>query len=317
MTNFDQEAADAAQARQDSLTKPQGSLGRLEELAIFMAGWRGTSRPTMDRTQAIIFAGNHGVVARGITPFPASVTQAMVQNYRNGGAAINQICKVAGADLQVVALDLDRPTADFTAGPAMTPTEVQQAMDAGAQAVDPTADILLLGEMGIGNSTIAAAQAAASMGGRAEDWVGPGTGAKGPMLQAKIAAVAEGLALHSPKTAHETLSAFGGREQAAICGAILRARELRIPVMLDGFICCAAAAVLTRDDPQALEHCLIGHVSAEPGHKRLIAALGKQPILSLDMRLGEGSGAGVALLVLRAALECHNGMATFAEAGIG
>lgn len=317
MTNFDQEAADAAQARQDSLTKPQGSLGRLEELAIFMAGWRGTSRPTMERTQAIVFAGNHGVVARGITPFPASVTHAMVANFRNGGAAINQICKVAGAGLQVVALDLDRPTADFTAGPAMSASEVQQAMEAGAQAVDPTADILLLGEMGIGNSTVAAVQAASVLGGRAEDWVGPGTGAKGPMLQAKIAAVAEGLALHSPRTAHETLAAFGGREQAAICGAILRARELRIPVMLDGFICCAAAAVLTRDDPQALDHCLIGHASAEPGHKRLIAALGKQPILSLDMRLGEGSGAGVALLVLRAALECHNGMATFAEAGIG
>ena len=317
MTNFDQESADAAQARQDVLTKPQGSLGRLEELAVFMAGWRRTSRPAMDRVQAIVFAGNHGVVARGITPFPASVTAAMVQNFRNGGAAINQICRVAGADLQVMALDLDWPTADFTAGPAMAPAEVQEAMEAGADAVDPNADILLLGEMGIGNSTVAAALAAATLGGRAEDWVGPGTGAQGPMLQAKIAAVAQGLALHLPRTTAETLAAFGGREQSAICGAILRARELRIPVMLDGFICCAAAAVLTRDDPQALEHCLIGHASAEPGHKRLIAALGKQPILSLDMRLGEGSGAGVALLVLRAALECHNGMATFAEAGIG
>ena len=317
MTNFDQEAADAAQVWQDNLTKPQGSLGRLEELAIFMAGWRGTSRPVMDHAQAIVFAGNHGVVARGITPFPATVTEAMVRNFRNDGAAINQICTVAGAELQVVALDLDRPTADFTAGPAMTEEEVRQAMAAGADAVNPAADVVMLGEMGIGNSTVAAALAASVLGGRAEDWVGPGTGAQGAMLQAKIAVVAEGLALHAPRTAIETLAAFGGREQAAICGAILKARDLRIPVMLDGFICCAAAAVLTRDDPQALDHCMIGHVSAEPGHRQLIAALGKQPILSLDMRLGEGSGAGVALLVLRAALACHNGMATFAEAGIG
>ncbi|MEO1910129.1 MAG: nicotinate-nucleotide--dimethylbenzimidazole phosphoribosyltransferase [Paracoccus sp. (in: a-proteobacteria)] len=317
MTNFDQEAADAAQVWQDNLTKPQGSLGRLEELAIFMAGWRGTSRPVMDHAQAIVFAGNHGVVARGITPFPPVVTEAMVRNFRNDGAAINQICTVAGAELQVVALDLDRPTADFTAGPAMTGAEVRHAMAAGADAVDPAADVVMLGEMGIGNSTVAAALAASVLGGRAEDWVGPGTGAQGAMLQAKIAVVAEGLALHAPRTVVETLAAFGGREQAAICGAILKARDLRIPVMLDGFICCAAAAVLTRDDPQALDHCMIGHVSAEPGHRQLIAALGKQPILSLDMRLGEGSGAGVALLVLRAALACHNGMATFAEAGIG
>lgn len=317
MTCFDQTAADTARARQANLTKPEGSLGRLEDLAIFMAGWRGTARPQLDRVQAVVFAGNHGIVAQGITPFPAEVTLGMVQNFRNGGAAINQICAVAGADLQVVPLDLDRPTADFTQSPAMTVSEVQDAMQHGADAIDPTADMVVLGEMGIGNSTVAAALAASVFGGRAEGWVGPGTGAVGPMLAAKIRVVTEGLALHAPKTTVETLATFGGREQAAICGAILRARQLRIPVMLDGFICCAAAAVLTRDDPDALAHCLIGHQSAEPGHRRLTAALGKQPILSLDMRLGEGSGAAVALMVVRAALACHNGMATFAEAGIG
>ncbi|RJE80065.1 nicotinate-nucleotide--dimethylbenzimidazole phosphoribosyltransferase [Paracoccus sp. JM45] len=317
MTCFDQNAADAARARQDSLTKPQGSLGRLEDLAVFMAGWRGTARPALDRVQAVVFAGNHGIVGQGITPFPAEVTEAMVRNFRNGGAAINQICTVAGADLQVIDLDLAQPTADFTQSPAMTTAEVTSAMQRGAEAVDPKADLLVLGEMGIGNSTVSAALAAATFGGDAADWVGPGTGAAGPMLAEKVRVVSEGLALHSTRTAIDTLAAFGGREQAAICGAILRARELRIPVMLDGFICCAAAAVLTRDDKQALAHCLIGHESAEPGHRRLIAALDMHPVLSLDMRLGEGSGAAVAVLILRAALACHNGMATFAEAGIG
>jgi len=316
MTCFDQTAADAARARQSTLTKPQGSLGRLEDLAIFMAGWQGNPRPDLDRVQAVVFAGNHGIVGQGITPFPAEVTAGMVQNFRNGGAAINQICAVAGADLQVEALELDKPTADFTRQPAMTHAEVHAAMQRGAEVVDPSCSMLLLGEMGIGNSTVSAALAAVTFGGVAEDWVGPGTGAVGPMLAEKIRVVTEGLSLHAPKTTVETLAAFGGREQAAICGAILRARQLRIPVMLDGFICCAAAGVLTRDDQDALAHCLIGHESAEPGHRRLIGALAMQPVLSLDMRLGEGSGAAVALLVLRAALACHNGMATFAEAGL-
>lgn len=317
MQDFDEQAAEAARARQAQLTKPQGSLGRLEDLAIFMAGWQGTDRPRLNRAQALVFAGNHGVVAQGITPFPPEVTAAMVRNFDAGGAAINQLCRAAGAELSVISLDLDRPTADFTQGPAMTQAEVMEAMAKGAGAVDPEAHVLLLGEMGIGNSTTSAALAAAIFGGPAGDWVGQGTGAAADMLAAKIRVVAEGLARHQPVGTVDTLAAFGGREQAAICGAILRARELRIPVLLDGFICTAAAAVLTRDDPEALAHCLIGHESAERGHRRLIAALNMAPVLSLEMRLGEGSGAALALMILRAALECHNGMATFAEAGIG
>lgn len=317
MQDFDDAAAAEASARQDSLTKPQGSLGRLEQLAVFMAGWQGVARPRLDRAQALVFAGNHGIVAQGVNPFPAAVTALMVANFQAGGAAINQLCRVAGADLSVVALDLDRPTADFTQGPAMTPAEVDAAMQTGADAVDPHADVLVLGEMGIGNSTIAAALAACCFGGTAEDWVGPGTGAVGDVMANKLRAVTQGLVRHRPATARDTLAAFGGREQAAICGAVQRARALRIPVILDGFICTAAAAVLTRDDPAALAHCLIGHASAEPGHRRLIDALAMAPVLSLDMRLGEGSGAAVALMVLRGAVACHNGMATFAEAGIG
>lgn len=317
MRSFDEQAANAARDRQNNLTKPPGSLGRLEELAVFMAGWQGRERPRLERAQAVVFAGNHGIVAQGVNPFPAEVTELMVRNFRAGGAAINQLCRVAGAGLSVLPLDLDRPTRDFTQGPAMELDEVEDAMTQGAGAVDAHADILLLGEMGIGNSTVAAALAASTFGGGAEDWVGPGTGAEGDILSRKLRAVEAGLARHRPATARETLAAFGGREQAAICGAVLRARELGLPVILDGFICTAAASVLIRDDPQALSHCLIGHESAEPGHRRLVAALGKRPVLSLDMRLGEGSGAAVALMLLRAAIECHNGMATFAEAGIG
>ena len=318
MKTYDSAAAQAARDRQAQLTKPPGSLGVLETLAEFMAGWQGRPAPRIDRAQAVVFAGNHGVCGRGINPFPVEVTALMVRNFRQGGAAINQISRVAGAGLSVVALDLDRPTGDFTAGPAMTGPEVQAAMQAGADAVDPAADVLILGEMGIGNSTVAAVQAAAVFGGTGADWVGPGTGASGQMLALKTRVVDEGLARHAAaRSTAETLAAYGGREQAAICGAILRARASGIPVLLDGFICCAAAAVLTRDDPAALDHCLAGHVSAEPGHRKLLEAMGKQPILALDMRLGEGSGAAVALMVLRAALECHNGMATFAEAGIG
>lgn len=317
MKAFDETAAAAARARQDCLTKPRGSLGRLEDLAAFMAGWQGTARPRLDRAQALVFAGNHGVVAQGVNPFPPEVTALMVRNFQAGGAAINQLCRVAGADLTVIPLDLDRPTGDFTRGPAMTLPEVEAALAAGRDAVDTDADVLILGEMGIGNSTVAAVLAASVCGGAAADWVGPGTGATADTLARKLRAVEAGLARHDPQTAGATLAAFGGREQAAICGAVLRAREVGLPVILDGFIGTAAAAVLTRDDPDALAHCLIGHESAEPGHRRLISCLGKSPVLSLDMRLGEGSGAAVALMVLRAAIACHDGMATFAEAGIG
>lgn len=316
LPRFDEAAAGAARARQAQLTKPPGSLGRLEELAVFMAGWRGIAVPRIERAQALVFAGNHGVCAQGINPFPQAVTAQMVANFEAGGAAINQLCAAAGAKLAVVALDLGNPTADFTQGPAMSPGECQEAMARGAGAVDPQADIVLLGEMGIGNSTVAAALAAALLGGPAERWTGPGTGSGEALLARKKAVVEAGLARHGGLDPLGTLAALGGREQAAICGAVLAARAARIPVILDGFICCAAAAVLHAADPRLLDHCLAGHAGAEPGHRPLLLALGKEPLLDLGMRLGEGSGAAVALAVLRSALACHAGMATFAEAGV-
>ena len=310
------EAVAAAAARQNSLTKPPGSLGRLEELAGFMAGWRGTARPTIELAQAVIFAGNHGICAQGVNPFPQEVTAQMVGNFMAGGAAINQLCRANGAELSVIALELDRPTADFTTAPAMTEADCLAALQIGWDAVDTRADVLILGEMGIGNSTVAAAMAAALFGGAVAAWVGAGTGSDAEGIKRKITAIEAGLARHQGLSAMGVLAALGGREQAAICGAVLAARAARIPVILDGFICTAAASALYGADARLLDHCLVGHCSAEPGHRKLLAELNKRAVLDFDMRLGEGSGAALALGILRSALAVHNGMATFDEAGV-
>jgi len=308
----------AARARQDQLTKPAGSLGRLEDIAAFLAGWQGTARPVLDHARAAIFAGNHGFVVHGVSAFPASVTAAMVDNFAAGGAAINALAGAAALDLHVTALELDRPTADFTTDAAMTEAECLAALNAGAAAVEPGLHLLVVGEMGIGNSTAAAALCARSFGGVAADWVGPGTGVDAGGIARKIAVVERALMFHhdAPAIPFEILRRLGGREIAAIAGAVVRARQLRIPVVLDGFITGSAIAPLAAGTPAITAHCLAGHQSAEPGHARLLRNLGLTPLLSLNMRLGEGSGAAVAVAVIRAALAAHNGMATFAEAGV-
>lgn len=314
----DSGAIAAAGARNARLTKPAGALGRLERLAIWYAGWRGDPRPRLGRPQVLLFAGNHGVAARGVSAYPAAVTAEMVRNFAAGGAAINQLAEVAGAALAVHPLALDRPTADFTREAAMDEAEAVAALRAGWEAVDPAADLLAPGEMGIGNTTAAAALAAALWGGPAADWVGRGTGLDEDGLRRKRGVVADGLARHGPALADplEALRRLGGREMAAMTGAVLRARRLRIPVLLDGFIATASASVLARIAPGALDHCLAAHLSAEAAHGRLLGHLGLEPLLSLGLRLGEGSGAALAIPILRAALACHSGMATFAEAGV-
>ncbi len=312
----DAAAIAAARARDSVLTKPAGALGRLEDLAIWMAGWQRTATPCVEHPQVIVFAGNHGVTARGVSAFPAEVTVQMVANFRGGGAAINQLARTFGARMDVHALDLDRPTRDFTAGPAMTEAEVVAALVAGWDAVDLAADLLVTGEMGIGNTTSAAALACALYGGAAADWTGRGTGVDDAGLALKTKVVAEGVVLHTGSGPLEALRRLGGRELAAMAGAIARARVERIPVILDGFICCAAAAVLEREVPGALDHAVAGHVSAEGAHRRLLELLGKVPLLDLGLRLGEGSGAALALGVVKGAVACHSGMATFAEAGV-
>lgn len=316
-------AVAAAAARQAQLTKPAGSLGRLEEIALFMAGWQGRERPSAERVGVVVFAGNHGVAARGVSAFPAEVTAQMVANFRNGGAAINALAGAAGASLTVVALDLDRPTGDIASEAALSEAECLDALNAGARAVAAKLeagglDLLIVGEMGIANTTPAAALCAQAFGGALADWVGRGTGIDDLAHARKAETVAQALALHGPFCASpfETLRRLGGREIAAMAGAILAARLRRVPVLLDGFICGAAVAPLAAAVPAFLDHCLAGHCSAEAGHERLLAHLGLAPLLRLDMRLGEASGAAVAAQVVRSALAAHNHMATFAEAEV-
>lgn len=316
----DEGAAAGARARDAVLTKPPGALGRLEEVVRWLAAWQGRAVPEAGRLKIVVFAGNHGVAARGVSAFPSEVTVQMVENFRRGGAAINQLAQCFGADLGVVSLQLDRPTADFCTGPAMSEEELLAALAAGWEAVTPGLDLFVAGEMGIANTTSAAALAAALFGGQggSAGWCGRGTGLDDAGLARKEAAVAVALHCHDGHLADpfEALRRLGGREVAAMTGAILRARMERVPVLLDGFIACAAAGVLERARPGALDHCMAAHLSAEGAHGRLLAALNKEPLLSLNLRLGEGSGAGVALGLIRAAVACHAGMATFAEAGV-
>ncbi|HBV53748.1 MAG TPA: nicotinate-nucleotide--dimethylbenzimidazole phosphoribosyltransferase [Rhodobacteraceae bacterium] len=313
----DAAAFEVAEARNSQLTKPPGALGRLETLAIWMGAWQGTEKPHCRSPQVLIFAGNHGVTARGVSAFPAEVTAQMVANFQHGGAAINQLCKTFGAELAVHALSLETPTADFTQSPAMTETEFLDAFSTGWSAVNPKADLVVTGEMGIGNTTSAAAIACALFGGLAEDWVGRGTGVDDAGLSRKTVVVREGVALHRSKgDGLEILRRLGGRELAAMAGAISAARTYRIPVLLDGFICTAAAACLVETHPGALDHAQAAHVSAEQAHANLLAHLGKEPLLALGLRLGEGSGAALAIGIVQGAVACLSGMATFAEAGV-
>ncbi|MER8478887.1 nicotinate-nucleotide--dimethylbenzimidazole phosphoribosyltransferase [Mesorhizobium sp. M1163] len=311
-------AANTVARRQDTLTKPQGSLGRLETIVAWLARWQGRDMPKLDRVKVFVFAGNHGVTAQGVSAFPSEVTVQMVANFAGGGAAINQLARIAGADLDVISLDLDRPTGDFTQEPAMDDEAFLAAVSAGYDAVSKDLDLVCFGEMGIGNTTPAAAISTALFGGGAERWTGRGTGVDDAGLVRKNVAIEAGLKRHAPALADplKVAAALGGRELAAILGATLAARHLGVPVLLDGFVCTAAAAPLAALHPAGLAHTLAAHVSAESGHRRLLEALGLPPLLDLGMRLGEGSGACVAVNVVRSALECHARMASFAEAGV-
>lgn len=318
MPGPDRDSAARAAAREVALTKPPGSLGRLEALSQWLATWQGRHPPRLERPRVAVFAGNHGVAARGVSAYPAEVTAQMVRNFVAGGAAINQICRTADADLRVYEMALDRPTEDFTVAPAMSEETCARAMAYGMMAVEPGLDLLCLGEMGIANTTSAAAIALALFGGTADDWTGPGTGVAGAALARKTEAVAAGVERHraSMTDGLQVMRHLGGQELAAIAGAVLAARMARTPVVLDGFACTAAAAVLQALDPTALDHCVVAHLSLEPGHRRLLAALGKTALFDFGMRLGEASGAALAIPLLKAAVACHTGMATFAEAGV-
>jgi nicotinate-nucleotide--dimethylbenzimidazole phosphoribosyltransferase len=283
-----------------------------------MAGWQGQEKPEIKAPACLIFAGNHGVAQNGVSAFPPEVTEQMVLNFQHGGAAINQLCQAAGSSLNVFPLSLDTPTADFSEQPAMSIEDTLAAMQMGADAIPDDADLILPGEMGIGNTSSAAALCHLVFGGKADTWTGRGTGLDDDRLAHKISIITKAVNRVKNQTLDPVamLSELGGRELAAIAGCVLAARLRRIPVLLDGFISTAACLPLWASNNAALDHCQISHYSKEPGHRHVIDALGKTAILDLDLRLGEASGAAIAVQIVRSALAAHNGMATFAEAGV-
>jgi nicotinate-nucleotide--dimethylbenzimidazole phosphoribosyltransferase len=318
MPGPDEAAVAAVRARDATLTKPAGSLGRLEWLVEWLAAWQGKPQPSVDRPLVCVFAGSHGVARRGVSAYPSEVNRQMLENFAAGGAAISQICAVQGLGFKVFDLALDLPTGDIVDEPAMDEKACVATMAFGMEAIAGGADLLALGEMGIGNTTIAAAIYAALYGGGAEKWVGRGTGVEGAALARKVVAVEAALDRHRGHLADplEVLRRLGGREIAALAGAILAARQERIPVILDGYVVTAAAAILHALDPSTLDHCIAGHLSAEGAHQEVLERLRKIPLLALGMRLGEGSGAALAAGLVKTAAAVHRGMATFEQAGV-
>lgn len=314
----DETARSAAMAREEQLIKPRGALGRLEAISAHFAAWQGKPRPAVNRPFVAIFAGSHGVAAKGVSAYPAAVNTAMLASFSAGFAAINQICKTYDLGLKVFDLAIHLPTGDITETAALEEAACAATIGFGMEAIANGTDLLCLGEMGIGNTTAAAAIYAALYGGPVAQWVGRGTGVDDAGHARKVAAVEQALATHAGhlKDPLEVLRRLGGREIAAIAGAILAARVEKVPVILDGYVVTAAAAVLHALRPDALDHCLAGHVSAEGAHRAVLDRLGLEPILDLGMRLGEGSGAAMAAGVVKGALACHAGMATFAEASV-
>lgn len=329
---------DAALARQAQLTKPAGSLGRLEQLAADLAGLQQTERPRATRVPIIIFAGDHGIVAQGVSAYPQEVTIAMMSNFASGGAAISVLARELGSKLEVIdagtlaqsplpGIVTDKPrngSRDFSKEAALNPTEVTFALECGRRALLRAAreapDLLILGEMGIGNTTTSAAIAAALLGIDAEQIAGSGTGVDASGRAHKVRVIDEALAHHglagADVSAEEVLCAVGGLEIVAICGAIIAAAQHRVPVLVDGFIVSVAALAAARLNPSCRPFLLASHRSAEQGHRLVLEALNIQPLIELDLRLGEGSGAAIALPLLRLACALHNNMATFAQANV-
>lgn len=314
----DEFAVERVKERDRKLTKPPGSLGELERLVEFLARWQGKAKPTMDSPMVAIFAGNHGVTEQGVSAFPRAVTAQMVANFTAGGAAISQICQLHELNLRVFELALEVPTGDITRAAAMDDRMCAATVAYGMEAIAGKPDVLAIGEMGIGNTTVAAAIYAALFGGTGADWVGRGTGVDDAGLKRKADAVDRALARHAGELGDPlaVLARLGGREIAAMLGAIIAARAQKTPVIVDGFVATAAAAVAHAANPASIDHCVFAHSSAEHGHARALAAMGKTPLLDLGMRLGEGTGAALAMVLAKTALHLHRNMATFESAGV-
>ncbi|WP_068082167.1 nicotinate-nucleotide--dimethylbenzimidazole phosphoribosyltransferase [Polycladidibacter stylochi] len=319
MPGPDKKAVEAVRQREATLTKPAGSLGRLEEIVEWLAAWQGQPKPNVARPLVAVFAGNHGVADKGVSAFPKEVTRQMVENFAAGGAAVNQLCQAYDLGLKVFELALDMPTPDISEEDAFSETDCAATMAFGMEALAGGTDLLCLGEMGIANTTVASAIFYALYGGSAKDWVGPGTGVHGASLNNKIEIVEQAVTrIGGPKSQPplEVLRRLGGREIAAMTGVVLAARMQQVPVVIDGFVTSSAVAILHQMDPTALDHCIFAHTSAEPSHKNAVAAMGGRPLLDLGMRLGEGSGAAIAAGIIKAAAQTHRGMASFADAGV-
>jgi nicotinate-nucleotide--dimethylbenzimidazole phosphoribosyltransferase len=326
-----------AETRQLQLTKPPGSLGRLEEIANRCAAIFGSLSFSVDRPRVVIFAGDHGVCAEGVSAFPQSVTAAMVTNYLHGGAAINCLSRVCGIDLQIVDVGVATPipvaeglitrcvtagTRNFCSAPAMTHGQLIEALAVGIEMAEQASadgcNLLGFGEMGIGNTTAASAITAALTGCPVREVVGRGTGADDACLQRKISVVERALAFHAGRlsTPMDVLERVGGLEIAAMCGFCLGAAARRRPVITDGFIATSAAALAVRFEPRVRDYLFVAHASVEPGHQPLFDLIGRQPILDLSMRLGEGTGAALAVKIVQCAAAAFNQMATFTSAGV-
>jgi nicotinate-nucleotide--dimethylbenzimidazole phosphoribosyltransferase len=334
---IDVAAVGQAEARQQQLTKPAGSLGRLESVAVQLAGLQGRVKPSLDQLWIAIFAGDHGVVAEGVSAFPQEVTGQMLHNFVSGGAAISVLARQLGASLEVVDLGTVNPalnlpgvrhlnvgpgTANFVDGPAMTQAQGELALQAGRdsalRAIAAGAQLFIGGEMGIGNTTAASALACALLDCPVVHLAGPGTGLDAAGVSHKAQVIERALALHGAQRsdALQTLFNLGGFEIAALVGAYLACAQEGVAVLVDGFICSVAALVAVRLNPECRQWLLFGHRGAEPGHRFVLETLNAEPLLELGLRLGEGSGAALAVPLLRLACDLHGQMATFAEAAV-
>lgn len=314
----DERARDAVAERARNVLRPIGALARLDEVASWLASWQRTEKPSVDRPGVVVFAADHGVAARGVSAYPSAVTEAMLRALREGVATAAAMARSVGAELRVVDAGVGRLTGDISREPALTPERFDEAFGAGRDAVALLpCDLLVLGEMGIANTTPAAAVAAALFGGPAEQWTGRGTGIDEEMWRNKVAVVEAARGRVLPDAGPiEVLRHLGGSELAAIAGAIVEARLRSIPIVLDGFVVTSAAAALEVLTPGALDHCIAGHRSPEPGHTLLLEKLAKEPLLDLELRLGEGSGALAAVPLVRLAAAAVVDVATFQEWGL-
>jgi nicotinate-nucleotide--dimethylbenzimidazole phosphoribosyltransferase len=332
-----QKSMERASARQGQLTKPPGSLGRLEELALLLASMQGSERPTVDSVSLVVFAADHGVAEEKVSAFPQEVTAEMVKNFSRGGAAISVLARQLGATLEVVnmgttqdpgplpgvvASRISPGSANFCKGPAMSVEQLAEALHAGRsathRAVNAGAQLFIGGEMGIANTTSATALASALLRKSPAALAGPGTGLNSEGIMHKVSVIEKALSLHSGQLGQgiDVLRCLGGLEIAALCGAFISAAQHRLPLLVDGFIATAAALVAERINPSVRRWMIFAHTSAEPGHQAMLDALQAQPLLNMGLRLGEGSGAATAVPLLRMACALHNEMATFAEAGV-